>query len=87
MRKQVDRFVPCYEAALSQSPGLRGKMLIRFEVDRSGKVSKAEDAGSALHEPTLLSCVLSEVQKVSFPPPKGTATVTAPLVFRPPSSR
>jgi hypothetical protein len=75
----------CYNAARAQSPALSGKLTLRIQVSDAGAVLavQADPAGRA-YDLGLVSCI-NDAMKASarFPRPGGTATISAPLVFRP----
>lgn len=76
----------CYEAGLKHTRSLRGRVEVRFVIDRDGKVSQAEDARStdALPDSDVVACVVAAFGKLVFPRPDGgIVTVQYPIVFAP----
>jgi len=76
--------VTCYNKARQTTPALHGKLTIRINVNEEGKVLLVDSApGGTANDPALVSCLSDTLRAVTFPKPKGSATVSAPLVFRP----
>jgi len=74
----------CYEQALIRSPGLTGKVTMRFVINGQGYVTQAGAAEDQLHSPDVTACLKSRVQGWRFPEPKGggIVVVTYPFVFK-----
>ncbi len=74
----------CYNTARANDPGLSGKLKMRVVINAAGSVvdAQAEPGGSA-NTPVLAQCASDALKAAAFPKPGGTATVIAPLVFRP----
>lgn len=90
IRRKVRGYLPgleiVYSAALRRDPELRGKILVRFRIDASGKVQHAESAESSLRDAPFLAAVLENVRRWTFEPIDGrTVEVLYPLVFFVPS--
>ncbi len=78
-----------YNKELRKDPALRGKLIIRFEISPSGRVSSTQLINSSLGSPPLEKAIMSSIRKWKFPriPEKnGFVKVTYPFVFLPPSS-
>ena len=83
----------CYNKARQSNPSLHGKLKLRITVNEAGSVllvdadpggAAAGSAGSPVaSDPGLVACLGEAIKAVRFSKPGGTATVTAPLVFRP----
>jgi hypothetical protein len=86
VRQNFGRFRLCYENGLRADPKLAGKITVKFEIDRSGAVSKVSDGGSDLKSPQVIACVLRGFGNLSFPQPEsGTVSVVYPITFSPAS--
>jgi hypothetical protein len=84
VRQSFGRFRLCYEDGLRSDPQLEGRVSVKFVIDRQGGVSMAADAGSDLHDESVVSCVVRGFQALSFPAPEsGIVTVIYPLVLSP----
>jgi ribosomal protein S27AE len=82
VRTNFGRFRMCYEEGLARTPGLRGRVEVRFVVGRDGSVSNVSQAGSDLGDTRVVSCVVSAFYGLSFPAPAGgIVTVVYPLSF------
>ncbi len=81
---QADRpkYQQCYEAALTKSPTLAGKVSVHFIVGVDGSVASAENSGSTLADAKVVDCVVQAFSKLRFPAPKGgTVDIVYPLDF------
>jgi hypothetical protein len=73
----------CYERALRRNPGLKGKVMIRFTIAGSGKVSAARATMNEL-TPDVGSCIVSAFKRFRFPQPDGgSLTMESPFLFTP----
>ncbi len=74
----------CYNRARASAPGLSGKLKMRIVINEAGSAIAAEpEPGGSANTPALAACVGEALKAVTFPKPGGSATVVAPLVFRP----
>lgn len=75
-------FRACYQKELNRSPGLGGKLVVRFKIGSDGAVQTAANAGgSSLTNDAVEQCVKSNVMRLKFPPKGAIANVTYPFVF------
>lgn len=75
-------FRACYQKELNRTPGLGGKLVVRFKIGADGAVQTAANAGgSSLSNAAVESCVKSNVMRLRFPPKGAIANVTYPFVF------
>jgi TonB family protein len=86
IRKRVRDRLPelegVYTDAIRRTPDLRGKLLVRFRIDPSGKVQRAEPADGSLPDAAFVSTVLDKVRRWTFEPTAGrTVEVLYPFVF------
>ena len=85
VRSQWSKLRACYESALEKHATLAGTVSVKFEIDSTGAVVRAGDAGSDLPDSTVVQCVVKEVAGLSFPPPEGgVVSVVFPIRFAPP---
>jgi hypothetical protein len=75
----------CYEPVLRATPLLKGRIAVKFVIDRSGAVSTAaEGPGSTLPNQGVIGCVVRSFLALSFPQPdRGIATVVYRLDLSP----
>jgi Ca-activated chloride channel family protein len=85
VRQNFGRFRLCYENAARSNPSLRGRVAVRFIVDRTGAVATSTDVGSDLPDASAVACIARGFSNLSFPEPDGGGTVTVvyPLLFAP----
>ena len=75
-------FRACYQKELNRSPGIGGKLVIRFKIGSDGTVQSAANAGgSSLTNAEVESCVKSNVMRLKFTAKGAIANVTYPFVF------
>jgi hypothetical protein len=75
-------FRACYQKELNRSPGLGGKLVIKFKIGADGAVATAANAGGgSLSNAEVESCVKGNVMRLRFPPKGAIANVTYPFVF------
>lgn len=81
VRERYRGFRACYEGGLGRHPTLRGNVILRFVIDRSGKVSQAAvAAASDLPDCAVWTCMREQVLELEFPPPEGgTVKVSYPI--------
>jgi hypothetical protein len=84
VRVHIGAFRRCYEYGLQHDPALRGKVKVTFVIGLDGNVTGAADDKSDLPDKGVVSCVVSEFAKLTFPSPKGgVVRVTYPIDFAP----
>jgi hypothetical protein len=72
----------CYERALLQNPGLKGKLVLEWTVKLDGAVGKARQKMSTLQSPEVAGCIISSLKRWQFPRPTGGAVVISyPFIF------
>lgn len=74
----------CYRRALKRRPGLKGRLVYRFDVRRNGRARKVEKVAGNIRDRRLQACTGKALRDVRFPRFKGgkTAKVRVPLRFR-----
>lgn len=77
-------FRACYQHELNRSPGLGGKLVVRFVIAGDGSVKSAKtSSGSTLRNDDVESCVTSNIMRLKFPAKGGQANVNYPFLFQP----
>lgn len=61
----------CYESALQRNPGLRGKVVMAFNIQPNGIVSSASTKESTLGDASLENCIASKIKTWIFPKPEA----------------
>jgi hypothetical protein len=77
-------FRACYQKELNRSPGIGGKVVVKFKIGPDGRVISAVPTGaSSLSNEAVQSCVAANVARLAFPPKGAIANVTYPFLFSP----
>jgi TonB family protein len=84
IRRQINAFRGCYERELQSNPNLAGKVVVKFIIDGSGKVTNAAIAESTLNNEKVEQCLLKAIRRLTFPQPPGgeVIVVTYPFTFK-----
>jgi hypothetical protein len=86
VREHLPELEALYSAAFRKDPSIRGKLLVRFRIDPSGRVVRAEHGGSPLQDDRFVESVLSKIRGWTFDPTDGrTVEVLYPFIFIAPS--
>jgi TonB family protein len=85
MKEHAKQLTACHERALAKTPGLAGKIAVKFVIAADGTVRDTQITES-MHSAAVETCVMAEIQTWTFPKPKGGGIVIVnfPLVFRNP---
>jgi hypothetical protein len=84
VRTNYDRFRRCYESGLARNPKLRGRVAIRFVIERDGTVSKQAITHNELPDCAVAQCVRDGFSDLKFPvPERGIVTVVYPIMLEP----
>jgi len=82
VRSRAGVFRACYQKELNRTPGLGGKLVMKFKIDGNGVVQAASTGGgSTMRNAAVESCVASNVMRLKFPAKGGVANVNYPFVF------
>lgn len=71
----------CYQRELGRTPGLAGKVKVRFVIAGDGSVSTASTASSSLNNSSVESCINGRFMRMAFPQPKGGGIVVVSYPF------
>ncbi len=75
----------CYQRELKQNPDLKGKLVVRFTIDPSGRVKDVNILSSTLNSPNIERCVISRIKRWDdfgpIDPAKGDATFRQVYTF------
>ena len=84
IRERYGDFRKCYESGLASNPDLRGRVTIRFVIERDGRVSSSYVQDNEVPDCRVAQCVRREMVKILFPKPEGgIVTVVYPIMFAP----
>ncbi|HET7785516.1 MAG TPA: AgmX/PglI C-terminal domain-containing protein [Myxococcales bacterium] len=83
IRSRLEPLRGCYNRRLERVSSLSGKLMLRFDIERDGKVAHATAEG--INDSALVECVIDQVQRWQFLKPIAGATlrVVYPVVFKP----
>jgi hypothetical protein len=82
VRGAQGQFKACYQKELNRTPGLGGKLVIKWKINADGKVETAANNGnSTLVNAEVESCVKRNVLKLKFPPKGRVANVVFPFAY------
>jgi Ca-activated chloride channel family protein len=56
---------------LRRDAELRGKVEVRFVIERDGNASNLMDGGSTLPDTSVVRCIINSVGVLAFPKPRG----------------
>ncbi|MBR4986584.1 MAG: TonB family protein [Proteobacteria bacterium] len=71
----------CYEKALAKTKGISGRIVVNWEIDVKGSVSKAEVKETTVDNPDVEKCFTETIKHWRFPSPKGGGTVQVDFPF------
>ncbi len=75
----------CYESELSRTPGISGRIIMRWVISGEGNVVRAATAETQMNSAKVEACLASSINGWVFPRPKGggIAIVNYPFTFKP----
>ncbi len=84
IRRHLAQIRYCYQRELSKQPDLAGKVVVKFVIDATGAVEKAEIRTSTLDNATVEECLVNRFLRMQFPEPKGggIVIVSYPFLFK-----
>ena len=79
----------CFDQVLRKKPGLKGKVVLEWQISIGGRVENAKVKSSTIEIKSLQECLLTKLQSWQFPlPPAGEPiNVSYPFVLAPPAKR
>lgn len=82
MLRHQNLFQRCWTQRLKETPSLSGHVLLQFEITTRGKTQNAKVAETDIKDETMLQCLASVVDRITFHEFKGSPIVlTFPLSF------
>jgi hypothetical protein len=86
MNKRLRSLKDCYDRALKRNPSLKGKIVLSFEIQESGRISSLNLEDDSVGSAEVKSCIAERARSWRFPQPSGGSVfVSFPLVFTPSS--
>ena len=84
VKSRAGMFRACYQKELNRSPGIGGKIVVKFKIGADGSVqASAPTGGSTLANEAVQACVSRNVGGLRFPPKGRIANVVYPFLFSP----
>lgn len=83
IREHIREIRNCYEKELQRSPDLYGKIVLEWDIEEEGRVSRTAVKSNALGNDSVANCIASRLKTWKFPdPPKDqVGRVSFPFVF------
>ena len=76
----------CYEQQLKRNPSLKGKIVVRFTIGSTGRITEVDIDDNQMGNDEVASCIKAKIRAWTTPfKPDGDATVSYPFVFQPAS--
>ncbi len=74
----------CYEKELTRTPGIFGKIVVKWVINGEGKVTQAQTAETQMRNANVEGCLATKIKTWVFPKPKGGGIVIVnyPFVFK-----
>jgi outer membrane biosynthesis protein TonB len=86
VRDSLPELEAVYNESIRRNPELRGKLIVRFRIDPSGKVQRAESVEGDVRDPAFVNLILERIRRWNFDPTGGhTVDVLYPFIFIAPS--
>ncbi len=84
VREHAGQIRYCYESELTRTPGIYGKIVMKWVINGEGRVMQATPAESQMKNANVESCLASRIKTWVFPKPKGGGIVIVnyPFVFK-----
>ena len=82
VHEKQGELLECYEGAVTRNPDLSsGKLVMRYRVEKDGKVSRADIVRNDLRDPKLGECVRQVFLSLDYGAQERPSNVTYPLDF------
>lgn len=84
VREHAGQIRYCYEKELARTPGIYGKIVMKWVINGDGKVTQSTTAETQMKNANVESCLASRIKTWVFPKPKGGGIVIVnyPFVFK-----
>lgn len=86
VRQRLKAIQICYERELKRNPSLKGRVVVRFIISRSGRPEQIDIEENSLNNDAVGSCIRAVIRGWSFPfRPADDVSVAYPFLFSPAS--
>lgn len=84
INRHMGQFRFCYEQGLQGTPGLAGRVAVKFTIGANGTVTAAGIDNTTMNSSMVESCVVNRMRSLKFPLPEGgvSVKVSYPFMFR-----
>jgi pSer/pThr/pTyr-binding forkhead associated (FHA) protein len=84
VREHAGQIRYCYESELTRTPGIFGKIVMKWIINGEGRVMQAQVAETQMKNANVENCLATKIKTWSFPKPKGGGMVVVnyPFVFK-----
>jgi hypothetical protein len=84
VREHMAQIRYCYEKELTRTPGIYGKIVMKWIINGNGKVTQAKVAQTQMKNKNVENCMARKIRTWRFPKPKGGGIVIVnyPFVFK-----
>ncbi len=84
VREHAGQIKYCYEKELTRTPGIYGKIVMKWVINGDGKVTQSAVNESQMKNPNVEQCLATKIKTWVFPKPKGGGIVVVnyPFVFK-----
>jgi Ca-activated chloride channel family protein len=81
IKRQKNAIRACYEKELQSDPNLAGRVVVKFIIDGTGKVTNAVIEESTLNNKVVEACLLKVIKRLTFPQPAGGSVIVVSYPF------
>lgn len=82
VKARIKAIQACYENALKRNPGLKGKVVVRFTIGPTGRVTELEIDENSLGNEAVIACIKTTIRLWSFPIKDNECPVAYPFLFQ-----
>lgn len=82
LREHVPQFHSCYQKELDNSEKpefLKGSLLLKFKIEKSGKVQESEITSQDFHSEKVQECIKSVLEGIKFPAGEKSVSIKQPM--------
>lgn len=82
IKSSLAGFIKAYKKALKKNPALSGVLVIKFTLNKNGKIGQIKTATDKLKNKTLEALVKKKLSQLGFSTPQTSSQITVTLIFR-----